>query len=240
MSAPLALRKFGGEERAALAERLERTGRVQIAAVLAGDAAARLLAEARERTPFQTVTTNSRGQVDLPQAWLDSLTVEQRREFGQAIHESAAERFQYLYDTYPIWDLQQAGKLKGLWRDLLAFLNGEAFLQRMRDLTGEDRIAMADAQVTRYRRGSFLTGHTDHVDGKDRYYAYVLNLTPAWRIEWGGLLMFHGDDGHVAEAFVPAMGALNLLRVPQPHSVSQVSLSAGDDRISVTGWLRGS
>ncbi|MDG2523729.1 2OG-Fe(II) oxygenase family protein [Caulobacter segnis] len=240
MSKPFALREFAGDERAAVVERLERTGRVQIPSVLAGEGAERLLAEARVRTPFQTVTTNSRGHVDLPQAWLDSLTIEQRQEFGQAIHESATERFQYLYDTYPIWDLQQAGKLKGAWRDLLAFLNGESFLGLMRELTGEDRIAMADAQVTRYRRGSFLTGHTDHVDGKDRYYAYVLNLTPAWRIEWGGLLMFHGDDGHVAEAFVPAAGALNLLRVPQPHSVSQVSLSAGDERLSVTGWLRGS
>ncbi|WP_269713726.1 2OG-Fe(II) oxygenase [Caulobacter sp. NIBR2454] len=240
MTAPLALRDIAGDERAATIERLARAGRVQIPNLLAEDGAQRLLAEARKRTPFQTVTTNSRGQVDLPQAWLDSLSVEQRLEFGQAIHESATERFQYLYDTYPIWDLEQAGKLKGLWRDLLRFLNGEPFLDQVRELTGEDRIVMADAQVTRYRRGSFLTGHTDLVDGKERYYAYVLNLTPAWRIEWGGLLMFHGDDGHVAEAFTPAAGALNLMRVPQPHSVSQVALSAGDDRISVTGWLRGS
>ena len=50
---------------------------------------------------------------------------------------------------------------------------------------------------------------------------------------------FHGDDGNVAEAFTPCFNTLNLLRVPTPHSVTQVALSAGEDRISVTGWLRG-
>ena len=133
----------------------------------------------------------------------------------------------------------QDGRAAPIWRDLHAFLNGEGFLGLMRDVTGEARIAMADAQLTRFRPGHFLTEHDDHAEGKNRFYAYVLNLTPAWRIEWGGLLAFHGPDGNVAEAFTPRFNTLNLLRVPTPHSVTQVALSAGADRISVTGWLRG-
>ena len=57
---------------------------------------------------------------------------------------------------------------------------------------------MADAQLTRYRQGHFLTAHDDHVEGKQRYYAYVLGLTDGWRIDWGGLLAFHGEDDNVA------------------------------------------
>ena len=106
-------------------------------------------------------------------------------------------------------------------------------------MTGEDRIALADSQLTRFRRGHFLTEHDDELAGKNRYYAYVLNLTPVWRIDWGGLLAFHGDDGNVAEAFTPRFNALNLLRVPCAHSVTQVALSAGANRLSITGWLRG-
>lgn len=226
-------------EEAALAERLARGGRVQIPAFLETAAADALLEEARERTAFQTVTTGSQGHVDLPAAWIESLTPDQKADFGKAVQESAAHRFQYLYDNHPIWDLREAGQLSGRWAELLDFLNGEAFLDWARAFTGEDRIAFCDAQVTRYRRGHFLTAHDDDVEGKGRYFAYVLNLSPVWRIDWGGLLMFHGQDGHVAEAFTPSFGALNLLRVPAPHSVSQVALSAGDDRISVTGWLRG-
>jgi len=53
----------------------------------------------------------------------------------------------------------------------------------MRDLTGEPRIALADVQLTRLRPGHFLTEHDDHAEGKNRSFAYVLNLTPAWRIQ---------------------------------------------------------
>jgi SM-20-related protein len=235
----LAARAIPAKEEAALAERLARTGRVQIPAFLEPATAQVLLDEARVHTPFQTVTTNSQGHVDLPAAWIESLTPAHKADFGRAVQDSATSRFQYLYDNYPIWDLQQEGRLEGVWADLLAFLNGEAFLGFARRFTGEPDIAYCDAQVTRYRRGHFLTTHDDGVEEKNRYFAYVLNLSPVWRIDWGGLLMFHGDDGHVAEAFNPSFGALNLLKVPAPHSVSQVALSAGDDRISVTGWLRG-
>lgn len=238
---PIALRGFGAAEEAAVADRLARTGRAQIADLLAEPAATRLLDEARRATPFQTVTTTaSRGHVDMPAAWLESLTPAARTEMAKAVQETATQRFQYLYDSHPIWDMAQGGRLEGgPWRALIDFLNGEDFLAFARRITGEDRIAYCDAQVTRYRRGHFLTAHDDDVEGKQRYFAYVLNLTPHWRVEWGGLLMFHGDDGHVAEAFKPNFNALNLLKVPTPHSVSQVSLFAGDDRISVTGWLRG-
>jgi Rps23 Pro-64 3,4-dihydroxylase Tpa1-like proline 4-hydroxylase len=105
-------------------------------------------------------------------------------------------------------------------------------------VTGDERIAYVDAQATRYRPGHFLTEHTDDVAGKQRLYAYVLNLTPAWRIDWGGLLLFHAPDGHVAEAYCPRFNALNVFAVPQAHSVSVVAPFAPAHRLSVTGWLR--
>ena len=226
------------EARAVIRERLARTGRAQIDGVLAvTDAQA--LYDAATAADYNVVTRRGTGHVDLPAAWLASLTPDQKQALGEAVQASAQTDFQYLYDNHPIYDLVQAGQARPVWRDLLAFLNGEAFLELMRDLTGEARIALVDAQLTRYRAGHFLTEHDDHAEGKNRFFAYVLNLTPAWRIEWGGLLAFHGADGNVAEAFTPRFNALSLLRVPAPHSVTQVALSAGAHRLSVTGWLRG-
>lgn len=236
--ASIALKGLDAAARATLAERLAATGRVQIPDLLA-EASAQALRDAARAAPYQTVTLGGRGHVDLPAAWLETLSPEQRADMGRAAQEAATERFQYLYDNHPVWDLNEAGKLDGLFKELLALLNGETFLGLMREITGEPRIAFADAQVTRYRRGHFLTAHDDGVEGKNRFYAYVLNLSPRWRIEWGGLLTFHGDDGNVAEAFLPRFNSLNLLKVPALHSVSQVSLFAGDDRLAVTGWLRG-
>lgn len=234
----IALRGMGAGEEAALAERLAGRGRVQLPEVLRTEDATALREAARE-ADYQTVTLSGRGHVDLPAAWLESLTPAQRADMGRAAQEAATERFHYLYDNYPLWDLNEAGLLAAPWTGLLAFLNGDDFLGMVRRVTGEPRIAFADAQLTRFRRGHFLTAHDDGIEGKNRFYAFVLNLSPRWRIEWGGLLMFHGDDGHVSEALLPKFNSLSLLKVPAVHSVSQVSLFAGEDRLAVTGWLRG-
>ena len=220
------------------AQDLREKSRVQIPGLLTPAYADRLLAAARE-VDYSVVTTRESGHLDLPSTWLASLDPSQRKGLGQTIQASATARFQYLFDNHPIYDLVQAGQAAPVWRDLVAFLNGEAFLGLMRRLTGEPRIAMADAQLTRFRPGHFLTRHDDHADGKNRYFAYVLNLSPVWMADWGGLLAFHGEEGNVDAAFTPRFNALNLLRTPQPHSVTQVALFAGGDRISVTGWLRG-
>ena len=108
----------------------------------------------------------------------------------------------------------------------------------LRDVTGEDRIAFADAQATAYAPGDFLTGHDDAVGGKKRLAAYVFGLTPVWRVEWGGLLLFHGSDGDVDAGLAPRFNTLNVFAVPQTHSVSMVTREAPSRRYSITGWLR--
>jgi len=233
-----ALGKVPSETLSAVRERLARTGRAQLPEVLASSYAM-ALRQAADAVDFNIVTRRSTGHVDLPAAWLASLDPQRRQALGETVQASATDQFQYLFDNHPIYDMAQGGAAAPVWADLVAFLNGEAFLGLMREVTGEPRIALADAQLTRFRKGQFLTEHDDTAEGKNRFFAYVLNLTPVWRIDWGGLLAFHGEDGNVAEAFTPRFNTLNLLRTPQPHSVTQVALSAGADRVSVTGWLRG-
>lgn len=233
-----ALGTVSADQRAAIQERLSKTGRAQVADIMSAEYAT-ALREAAERVDFNIVTRRSTGHVDLPAAWLASLDPQRRQALGETVQASATDQFQYLFDNHPIFDMAQGGAAAPVWADLVAFLNSEAFLGLMRDLTNEPRIALVDAQLTRFRKGHFLTEHDDTDDGKNRFFAYVLNLTPVWKIEWGGLLAFHGSDGNVAEAFTPRFNTLNLLRVPQPHSVTQVALSSGADRVSVTGWLRG-
>ncbi len=98
-------------------------------------------------------------------------------------------------------------------------------------------IGFADAQATAYSPGDFLTAHDDAVAGKGRLAAYVFGLTPAWRAEWGGLLLFHKSASQVA-GLVPGYNSLDLFAVPQVHSVSTVTASAAYRRYAVTGWLR--
>ena len=161
------------------------------------------------------------------QGWIDAARV-----------DGSSPRMQYVFDTRRLGLEAQTGIAPDAVSAVLDWLNGPAFIAFARGVTGDDRIDFADAQATRYRPGHVLTGHDDTAPGKNRLYAYVLNLTREWRIDWGGALIFPGPDGHIEEGFAPAFNALNLFAVPMPHAVTQVSSFSPRDRLSVTGWLR--
>lgn len=86
-------------------------------------------------------------------------------------------------------------------------------------------------------QGSFLTAHDDAVQDKARVAAFVFQLKPYWRTEYGGLLLFHDENDRAVEGLVPRFNALDLFSVPVTHSVSQVTRAAPHPRVAVTGWL---
>lgn len=157
-------------------------------------------------------------------------------DLDDAVANAATDQFQFRYETIRAPDdraLRGNGPV-----DLFAnFMNSPQMLDWFRQVTGLADIAHIDAQATLYGAGDFLTEHDDAVEGKNRLAAYVLSLSPQWRAEWGGLLLFHDADEAV-HGFVPSFNALSLFKVPQRHSVSQVTRFAGAPRLSITGWLR--
>ena len=168
-----------------------------------------------------------------------ALTDEQRKAIELAVAQGARSGFQYRYHTIRVPDGRGDRERDDTILSRFArFLSSEPVLSMVRTVTGLEDIEWADAQATRYGAGDFLTVHHDEVEGKSRRAAYVVNLTPAWRVDWGGLLMFHGDDGHVDEGLSPSFNAINLFTIPQWHSVSVVAPFAPDHRYSVTGWFR--
>ena len=160
------------------------------------------------------------------QSWVD-----------QARVDGVEPRMQYIFDTRRL-DMEPEDAPRDAVSEVLGFLNGPDVLAFVRAVTGDDRIDFADAQATRYRPGHVLTGHDDAAAGKNRLYAYVLNLTRDWRTDWGGVLAFEGAGGHIEEGFAPAFNALNIFAVPMRHAVTQVASFAPRDRLSITGWLR--
>ena len=222
----------------ALKAQLAAARRVQVRDLLAPVYAERL-AEAALSAPYVETVLDQQDTAPSPEA-MARLTPEQRAKVEAALAAIRARPFRYYaFDNLPIEAQAQRGEGEAVWRELVAFLNGPEMLGLVRDLTGETGIDYADAQLTRFGPGHFLTTHDDAAEGKKRFVAYVLNLTRTWSIDWGGLLAFHGADGNVAEAWTPSFNVLNLLLVPQPHSVTLVSPQAQAARLSVTGWYRG-
>lgn len=223
----------------ALHERYAARGRISIPKILVEEDA-KALRKAIEKEPHKNLVFFANGKhFDIDAAGWRDLDEEKQRTTQQIIHAEAQKSFSYCYENIPVYDRWKAGrelgpKLKGA----VEFLNSEPFLSFVRKVTGFDDIAFADAQATLYGPGHFLTLHNDAVEGKNRRAAFVLNLTRAWREDWGGYLNFFDEDGHIEGAFMPAFNTLNMFSVPAAHSVGVVSPFAGETRISVTGWLR--
>ena len=217
----------------------EQTGRVHVTGILDA-AAARRLHQCLARETAWSVAIGDEGRShDLAVASLEELDPEARDELVTGLNHAAARGFAYRYANFRIDEHYAAARHRDSY--LMAFyefLNSPEFLEFARAATGFPDIGFADAQATLYRAGDFLTWHDDDVAGKNRRAAYVFNFTPQWRSDWGGLLAFPDAYGHLHEAYQPAFNALNLLRVPTPHFVSQIASFAPAGRYSITGWLR--
>ena len=231
-----------------LQSRFAATGRVHVPGVLAPGGAERLHDALRRDIGWQTAFRHGNRQeggrhVDLSREQVALLDRTRLGLLADAVNAQARSSFAYVYNSFPIADTAprpdrpDSPGHRAVYA-LFDFLNRAPFLEFVRQLTGLDRIARADAQATLFHAGHFLTTHDDDVPGQDRLAAYVLNLTPSWSIDWGGLLAFHGADGHVAEAFTPSFNALNLFKVPMRHCVTYVAPFCPAGRYSITGWLR--
>lgn len=226
-------------ERATIAAAFRSTGRVEIPTFLAPGQADLLRAHLIGREDWTLVMNAGENVYEVPRAGVRQFSAEQQAGLDMRIAAAARHGFQYRYETIRVPDDADARSNSGSLLDaFVAFLSSPPALDFFRAVTGADDLAFADGQATSYGPGHFLTRHDDDVAGKHRRAAYVFGLAAEWRAEWGGLLMFHRDDGSVAETYAPAMGTLRLFSVPVQHSVSYVTPFAPEPRLSVTGWLR--
>lgn len=235
------MRLDAGLDAGTLAPVFARFGRLHLPKALAAEDAGRV-AEALREAPWSRAFLADGKAYDVRLEDYAQTPQLVRDEVEAAIARGARTGFQFDFDSWRISDEMEAGRRQGgavaPLEQVYDFLNSEPFLDFVRRLTGDPRPAYVDAQATRYRAGQFLTAHDDAVEGKNRLYAYVLNMTADWRTEWGGLLMFHDADGHLAEAYAPKFNALNIFRVPALHSVSQVASYVTAERLAITGWIR--
>lgn len=223
---------------------LESIGRIQIQEFLDANAAAQLLRCLQEDVPWSLAFRGRNGDQTLPSGAYTALPANGVASLFAEIAASGRttmpddDGFRYAYDTYMMVEAYKAGEDPGLLlHRVLEFLNAPPYLDFVRSLTGERRVRRVSAQATRYRPGQFLRRHSDANSHEGRLFAYVINLTPAWQADWGGLLQFIDDAGAVVDTFVPRWNSLSLFRVPADHAVSMVQPWAPENRLSITGWL---
>jgi len=207
-------------------------GRVQIRDLLTDGSARTLLHKLQNETRW-TVTFNEGEK----QCEVEHYDANLRVRLTYAAWERARTNFQYIYERYALsWNREPSPELDHYYSSVVEFLNAPEFLNLMREITGFPEIAWTDGQATLYRPGDFLTVHDDGPSVANRLVAYVLNMTPVWRPDLGGVLQFIDEKGNITEGYVPAFNVLNIFRVPARHAVTALTPFAGL-RYAITGWL---
>jgi Rps23 Pro-64 3,4-dihydroxylase Tpa1-like proline 4-hydroxylase len=224
-----------------LRHRFAVTGRVQIRPFLTGDAALHLRDYLLVRKGWELALMTGPRLLYFAEKQLDSMPANQRQGLLKLAAPAAEKGQRHAFQRILVTDDETGPKEQDTPLSRFSeFMSSAPVLDMLRTVTNFQEIAFADAQATKYCAGHFATIHHDRAPGSSRLAAYVFGLTERWRPEWGGLLMFHDSQGDVERALVPRLNALNLFRVPQDHSVSEVAPYCDVPRLSVTGWLRSS
>lgn len=228
-------------DRAAIAHELQTRRRVQIKNILPEDVADRLYDCLSKEVEWNTIFSDGDEKVHaMHPTQVAAMTPAQKEWLTNFVNEKARFGYQFIYHNYPLWDLWTKGIAPDIYVfKFVEFVNGPEFLSFIREISGVSSIGMADSQGTLFKSGHFLARHTDRDHTfKGRRMAYVMNMSPVWRTEWGGILEFLDEAGNVEQGFMPCYNTLNLFYVPYWHHVSYVTPFAGAGRYSITGWLR--
>ena len=221
-----------------LAKTFQRHRRIQIPDLLTEPSANEILHSLEQQKEWNLAWNLNGQHRDLDYAGVDAWADNEKRKLDSLIFEQAAHEFQYRYAAVPIYDIYHQNLLPGhFFNEIYEFINSSKVIELVRKVTGYSDIKFADIQATRYSKGHFLTVHDDAVEGKNRLAAYVINLTPDWKEDWGGALIFP-DSKSSAEAWFPQFNLMNLFAVPQKHAVTVVSPFTPRYRYSLTGWFR--
>lgn len=228
-----------GLDLTALADAFQSEGRLQIPDFLRHDGAMTLFRELAQSHDWRLAINQGNETRDYGEAEMAAWPSERKAALEREVVERGRHGFQFRYDAIRLPSKDAVGEpAHSLVGGFVDFLSSPEMIGLLRTLTGASDIMFADGHASRYMPGHFLTAHDDLNVQMGRRVAYVLNLTPQWRPDWGGLLLFYDERGNVARGFTPAFNVLNIFRVPQPHNVTWVTPLAAAPRYAVTGWLR--
>ncbi len=159
---------------------------------------------------------------------------ETRLKLQTEIHQNASRGIGFLYGRHRFDNTHSNSVL----RNTIEWLNSEETINWVKEVTGFQDITHADANITRFARGEFLTRHNDVVPNETRRVAFVINLSSQWHADWGGLLQFFEADGTSKQSWTPTFNSLSLFNVSEIHSVTCIAPFAPALRLSISGWFR--
>jgi len=229
----------GGQDFSHAARIFSAKGRVLVENFLEPGMAEQAAAAMRAFPYHLTLSRPDGGAAKIDPAQIAARGPEFTQGLMQALYAQGRTGFAYHYRQFdfdrplPPEDQHHAAPAKAFWN----LLSGAGFLETVGRIIGAKGLRLLSAQATAYEPFHFLTMHDDAIERSGRVAAFVLYFNKGWQADWGGLLQFIDDDGHVAEGFLPLFNALALLKVPSRHTVSMVTPLAAEPRYAISGWV---
>lgn len=127
---------------------------------------------------------------------------------------------------------EEAGSILG---KLLQFINGDSFSEFLCDVVGCTSVRLVRISAERYAPGHFFGFAFGAPVGAG--IGFAIDLTPAWQLEWGGLLEILNLTGGIEPAYEPRFNAISIYSLSKPRGVSFVQRFAGSARYSITGQI---
>lgn len=218
-------------DRVRLAETFARSGRVRVPDLLTVHSAQRVHRALEKETPWGLTWNNGKETFEY-----SSVSARDYEAMAVAAWERARSGFQYFYRSYRLTERGITFPAPDHYlAKVVAFLHSPGFFSLVRDVTGISNLSWISATATLFEPLDFLTLHDDGL-AKGKLVAYALNMTPHWRPDWGGALLFFDQDHHIEEGHMPTFNSLILFRVPMRHAVGQVA-AFGGSRYTISGWF---
>jgi hypothetical protein len=140
--------------------------------------------------------------------------------------------------------MQTQQREEAVLTEVREMLNSAVAKKLIEDLTGERVSGETIVHFSRFRRGDFLSLHSDA--GKQRRVAFAWHLANGWRPGMGGELAIpcaQSMAGLVGSAFTPplfnqlTLFVTHVSTAASEHAVLPVVEDGASERLSVTGWF---
>ena len=223
-----------------LAAAFSETKRLHIKKIFGRDTALHIQDVLVNQTPWQYTYFDGARNHTVPIEQFDRLDADSRNSIDETVRRAAEKGFSYSYNSFNFHQrIRQGEDVGDAFAEIDAFLNSEPFLRSLSQIVGDPDISGTDASASWYGHGHFLNIHDDKRPKYDLRAAFVLNLSPLWRTDWGGELKFFSNrrGAKFEDAYFPSFNALNIFKVPQYHAVGMIAPFAGAPRHSISGWL---
>jgi hypothetical protein len=184
-----------------------RTRRLQISGFLRQDCVEALHAELAASKTWRLAANRGEQIIDFTPEMLAGFKPEDWQKLHRAVALGGRYGFQFLYETIrlPKPGAEPAQPPPPLFAAFADFMSSPEVVDLMRTITGDDAIAFARRRTPRAIRRAISSPRTTTASTNRPPRRIRLNLTPEWRPDWGGLLLFYRRSRECRRGYTPGL-----------------------------------